>query len=417
MSRGRNAVVLGAGLQGVLAALMLARRGYEVKLVERRLRIMDGASLNYEGRIHLGLIYALDRDFATGARMATDAMNFASVIERLVGRTLDWQALCSTPTSYLVHAQSHLSADEMMAHFQKIEGAIHKAMREEGLSYLGQPILSVARRVDIPEGLCRKTITACFETAELCLDQVAMRDILDGAITRMPNIEVFLGHSVEHIKQVRKGTWAVTCLDGKGRADSLEAPLVVNCLWEERAIFDRQAGLKDDATESMRLKFSLRVRTNAVIDRLGSFLIVHGAFGSIVTLPGTSDAFLSWYPASLHGLLPVQKLPASWAAICAGRIDPALARKVWQENLKGFGQIIPELGAPELTLIKGGVILAKGLRDIDRVDSAFHRRDDPPIRIQDGYVSVSTGKYTSAPRNTKILEGLLFGYPPKLSVS
>jgi hypothetical protein len=377
---------------------------------------MDGASLNYEGRIHLGLIYALDRDFATGARMAADAMSFASIIERLIGRKLDWRAMCSTPSRYLVHAQSHLSADEIMAHFQRIEGAVHLAMREEGLSYLGQRIQSVARRVEIPEGLCRKSIKACFETAELCLDQEAMRDTLAAAITEMPKIEVSLGLSVAHIEQVKAGNWAVTCLDGTGHAETLAASLVVNCLWEERAIFDRKAGLDDDRTESMRLKFSLKVRTNAVIDSLGSFLIVHGAFGSMVTIPGTSDAFLSWYTASLHGLLPVQKLPESWEVICAGRIDPDLAQMVWQQNLKGFSQIIPELGTPELTLIKAGVILAKGLRDIDRMDSAFHRRDDPPIRMHDRYISVSTGKYTSAPRNTAILERLLFGDAQRPSV-
>lgn len=404
-----KAIVLGAGLQGVLVALMLARRGYDVTLIDRRSQIMDGASLNYEGRVHLGLIYAMDRDFATGARMVADALHFAPVVERLIGRSLDWSGLCSTPSRYLVHAQSHLAVDKIFEHFQRVETALRDGLRDERLSYLGQRRQLGARRVDVPQEVCRTAITACFETGELCVDQLALREILRAAIAKLPNITLSLEQNVGRVEQSASGTWDVTCLEGTGQEERFSAPLVLNCLWEERALFDRQIGLQDKGAESMRLKFSLLVRKNEVIDRLGSFIIVHGAFGSIVTHPAKEDAFLSWYPGSLHGLMPVQKLPETWADICRGKIDPDVMLTVWQNNLEGFRTIIPDLGAPEPTVIKAGVILANGLLDIDRTDSAFHRRDEAPVRIRDGYVSVSTGKYTSAPRNTAILEDLLFG--------
>lgn len=112
--------------------------------------------------------------------------------------------------------------------------------------------------------------------------------------------------------------------------------MVVNCLWEDRARLDRQVGIDDFPSESQRLKYSLLVRRNPVIDRLGSFLIVHGAFGSVVTHPGRDYAFLSWYPASLKGMAPSQAIPREWREVCDGNIQSKTMERIWRDNLEGF---------------------------------------------------------------------------------
>lgn len=404
-----SAAVLGAGVQGVLAALMLAQRGHDVTLIDQRREMMVGASLNYEGRVHLGLIYAMDRSFSTSARMAADALHFAPVVERLLRRRLDWATLSSTASRYLVHRQSHLSVEQLEDHFGQVEQAVLDGLRDDRLSYLGQRLTHVARRAKIPADVSPTEIVACFDTVETCVDQPALRKILTDAVAAMPRITLGLGLRVRGVSERAGGDWEIACEDRAGARYDLKASLVVNCLWEERARLDRQAGIDDFHAESLRLKYSLLVRRNKVIDRLGSFLIAHGAFGSIVTHPGQDYAFLSWYPASLKGIVPSQILPDEWRAACAGTIPSETMEQVWRENLAGFAQIIPGLGNPEPLLIKAGIILAEGLRDIDRPDSGFHRRDEWPIRQSGSFFSVATGKYTSAPRNAELLERAIFG--------
>jgi len=404
-----SAVVLGGGVQGVLAALMLAQRGYDVTLIDQRGEMMAAASVNYEGRVHLGLIYAMDRSFSTSARMATDALHFTPIVERLLGRKLDWTVLSSTASRYLVHRKSHLSVDQLENHFGQVEQAVLEGLRDDRLSYLGQRLTHVARRAEIPVDASPTEIVACFDTVETCVDQPAMRKILIDAVGATPRITLSLGLRVRGVSERAGGDWEIACEDKAGARHDLKASLVVNCLWEDRARLDRQAGIDDFASESVRLKYSMLVRRNKVIDRLGTFLIVHGAFGSIVTHPGRDYAFLSWYSASLKGIAPSQSFPDEWRAACAGNISPQTMEQVWWDNLEGFSQIIPDLGRPEPLLIKAGLILAEGLRDIDRPDSGFHRRDETPIRRSGTFFSIATGKYTSAPRNAELLERLVFG--------
>ena len=56
----RSAItVLGAGLTGVATALELAKRGAQVTLLDQDPFAVNRASLRNEGKIHLGLIYAI----------------------------------------------------------------------------------------------------------------------------------------------------------------------------------------------------------------------------------------------------------------------------------------------------------------------------------------------------------------------
>lgn len=406
---GATAIVLGAGLQGVLIALMLARRGVRVTLVDRRKAMMEGASLNHEGRIHLGLVYAMDRSLKTGLRMVEDALHFAPEIDRFCGRPLDWRALRSTATRYLVHRASHLSVSDLADHYDRIGKAVAQRLEDPRLSYLGQRPDRIFRPADVPCEADRDTIVGAFETVEACLDQPALHRSLAAAIAEAEGISLRLRHNVAEIDRTGPDRWAVICRAGTGEEVRLKGDMVVNCLWEERGLFDRHVGIDAGRAESLRLKYGVLVRSSALLERLGSVLVTHGAFGSIVTHPGSGTAFLSWYPACIKGMMPLGPMPDTWTAACETAAEGHAARAIWQDNIDGFLSVFPGFGRPEPVLVKAGVILAEGLRDIDRTDSRFHRRDDRPIRRAGSYVSVSTGKYTSAPRNAALLEADLFG--------
>ena len=98
----KRAVVLGAGIQGACAALALAQENYRVTLVDRAPRALDRASLRNEGKIHLGFVYANDPSMRTSFLMLETALEFAGLVERFVGREIDWCKIKSSPFVYYV---------------------------------------------------------------------------------------------------------------------------------------------------------------------------------------------------------------------------------------------------------------------------------------------------------------------------
>ena len=61
----KRIAVIGAGIFGSEIALKLRRHGYEVKLFEKSLNILSGATENSQNRRHLGLHYPRDLQTAT----------------------------------------------------------------------------------------------------------------------------------------------------------------------------------------------------------------------------------------------------------------------------------------------------------------------------------------------------------------
>ena len=78
-----------------------------------------------------------------------------------------------------------------------------------------------------------------------------------------------------------------------------------------------------------------------------------------------------------------------------------------RKNEEKFRQIFPELDRFHEPRFKGGIIVARGATDIDDPKSQLHERVEEPVFCDDGYFSLSTSKFTCAPRNTLVLERIL----------
>ncbi len=100
-------------------------------------------------------------------------------------------------------------------------------------------------------------------------------------------------------------------------------------------------------------------------------------------------------------------IPEAWEQACEGYTSDSVIEDLRIDNFEGFRNIIPQLYPFEVLEVRAGLILAPGNKDITERDSSFHSRSEFPIRQSAGYYSVSTSKYTSAPRNTMILEQML----------
>src|SRR4029079_8820467 len=105
-----TALVLGAGIQGVCAALALSSRGYRVTLVDQGDGCMLRPSLRNEAKIHLGFVYANDASFRTSELMLEAALAFGPLLEEWLG-PVDWNSLRSKSVTHATVNGSLLTFD------------------------------------------------------------------------------------------------------------------------------------------------------------------------------------------------------------------------------------------------------------------------------------------------------------------
>ncbi|MEL7252764.1 MAG: FAD-dependent oxidoreductase [Pseudomonadota bacterium] len=393
-----DALVLGAGIQGVCVALMLRQSGKRVALIDMASDVMTRASLTYEGKVHMGFIWGMDRTFATAQRMMQDALHFASHIDDLTGRAIDWPALTSTRNLYLVHRESLMSPDQVEGHFEKVQACYDTLKAHPGAHYLGRRPKQLFASVKRPDYLNPTEIQAAFQTEEASVDQVRLRDILRASLMEDPGITRMLNHRVERIALEDRAS-IVTLSDAQGNRQQIGAPLVINCLWENRRKFDVSVGITDIPDYTTRFKYGIVLEANDYIKSLDSITIIQGPFGNFVVDPAREGAYASWYPACIKGSTTSDAIPLEWDQACGQDAPPCIAAAIGRDNLDAFRKILPDLPDVAILRAKAGLIPAEGTSDIDTKDSRFHTRAEDTFLSKGCYTSVNTGKYTSAPRN------------------
>ena len=178
-------------------------------------------------------------------------------------------------------------------------------------------------------------------------------------------------------------------------------------MWEDRLFLDQDMLPDQKRCQNLRLKFGIVTKSASIPKEIPSFTIVQGPFGDHVYYPASKESYFCWYPVSMKGMLITTKIPEKWDEACEGLISHEFRNELIRDNLKQFQKILPDLTTFEVKTVKGGIIVAEGNKDIDQIDSKLHLRNDRPIAYKDGYFSISTSKYTSAMRNTFLLEKIL----------
>jgi hypothetical protein len=123
-----------------------------------------------------------------------------------------------------------------------------------------------------------------------------------------------------------------------------------------------------------------------------------GAFGDSVYFPQRDSLYCSWYPVGMCYTFSEEELNFF---LPAHVISHRLIRETWA----GYATIDPAYEAlltpksPLKARLIGDFIVANGQSDIvDPVSKLHERWVHGPRALNDGYWSVDTGKYTSAPR-------------------
>lgn len=413
-TKGR-AAVLGGGIQGTLASLALAEAGFQVVLFEKRTALMTRASLQNEGKIHLGFIFANEPERETARLMVESATVFGPLLERWLP-PFEWAELISRPFDYVVMPDSMASVEFLADHYAFTEEEFERCLRDPRRHYCGARPERIVRR--LPTGY-RGALApdfepvAMFRTAEIALEPVRVREHVLAAVACQGRVTTRLGCTIESVTKVG-ADFEVSYSDPSQGAATERYEVVVNCLWEDRLRIDHQVGLPIPANYSHRLKYIFTghcERPEHADDR--SLTLVLGPYGDYVRY-ASGNAYFSWYPVCLQGWTNEPTPPSSWQDHGDGLVDREFIEHIRQASVERFGAILPTIKGSGAMTPAAGIICAHGSKDIDHLDSELHGRARSGVTRVDGYLSVDTGKLTCAPLFASDVVRELVGEGPRL---
>ena len=402
-SRDERIWVLGAGLQGCAIALELAHRGRPVVLLDQDPLPMNRASLRNEGKIHLGLIYAADTSGETARVQLRGALAFLPLLARWLGTAAAASLPLSTPFAYLVARDSVLPPEALARHYERLAALCrHWLAGHPEAHYLGQRPDRLAWPAVVGEhdSLVLTEGESLFGTAERAVDTDALAAAVRTAVTAHPLIDWRPSRRVTRLAREAVGVRVQGQVrDAEGRVlDDFEATVgqVVNATWEQRLGLDAGMGLQPAPGWLHRLKYRVIVRLPLGWACRSSVTMVLGRYGDVVMRPN-GTAFVSWYPEGLRGWSEALVPPLDWDAACRGVVPPVQADALARAILGAVERWYPGLAQAEVLTVDAGAIFAYGREDVDRPGSGLHGRAHNGLYGDATYLSVDSGKLTTAP--------------------
>lgn len=389
-----SALVLGAGIQGLCTALALDRAGWEVVLLDRAPEPMLRTSLRGEGKLHLGYVYGNEPDRTTARLMVDGALSFSEHLDQWLPEKVPWAALRSDPFVYAVLAATMVSPETLAGHYRWVDEAVARGIAA-GMTYAGARTFSVTARLACPgdHGYSGDVIAA-YQTSEIAVDPRWLRSAFIGAL-RSRAIPFLAGCVIRSVARTPHG-FAVTATRETGESFTRRADAVINCLWDGRLAIDATMDIPPPRPCFYRLKYAVRGRMKPATARPTTTTFALGPFGDVVCWADGS-VYLSWYPVCLAGVSGGLEPPCSWRPALDHPETTAAEHDLARRSLAALAERIPALTGLQVDSVKAGVVVAWGENDIDQPQSELHQRHAIGVHDHDGYLSIDTGKFTTAP--------------------
>jgi hypothetical protein len=381
-------------MQGICTALALGHDGWTVDLIDRSPAPMLATSVRGEGKLHLGYVYANDQGRSTASLMVDGALRFSDLLDRWLPEPLDWTGLRSEPFLYGVLPGSMLEVDALAEHYASVDEQV-AARLADGCRYAGATAWSPVRTLRSPaeHGLSGEVLAA-FATSEVAVDPRLLRTHL---VTGLAAAEVtFHGATTVNAVEDAAHGFTVSCTSEADEEVTHRADVVINCSWDGRLAIDATMGIAPPRPWIYRLKYAVHGTAAAAAPPPPSVTLVLGPFGDVVRY-ADDRVYASWYPACLAGSSGDVVPPASWAPALSRTEAPAVLDELATSTVDALSEHVPALRGMCVDAVAAGVIVAWGETDIDEVDSELHRRHDIGVHDHGGYLSVDTGKLTTAP--------------------
>ncbi|HYD87793.1 MAG TPA: FAD-dependent oxidoreductase [Vitreimonas sp.] len=380
----KRIAILGAGIMGSCLALFLARRGCVVTVFDEAAAPLMGASRWNEGKIHLGYLYAADPSLETARRVLPGGLAFAPLMRELIDGELEH--ITADDDLYLVHRNSVASPDAIRAYFENVSTLVREAPGAG--AYLADASRASVRALSAGEFAAiadPREIVAAYAAPERSIATAPLADKLAGALATEPRIRLRLKTRIEPSDLVEDADgWRV-------RGERFD--YVVNALWHGRIAIDAALGIAPPPGWSHRYRVSAFIRTARPV-KTPSAVVAIGPFGDVKNY-NDRDFYVSWYPAGLIAESETLAAPAP------PRFETADKKRIAAQIENGLGVTYPAARAifanAESIAVEGGYVFAQGKGSLADPSATLHQRSQFGVRRRGRYISIDTGKYSTAP--------------------
>jgi len=384
--------ILGAGIMGSSLALYLARKGVDLTLFDKASEPFSAASRWNEGKIHLGYLYSADASLRTAHHVVSGGLMFRPLVEDLIGCGIG-PVISEQDDIYLCHRDSVVQPDAMAAYMQQVTELLRT--HPDAKHYLADVRDACMHRLSDRElaAICDPvSIVAGFRVPERSVETTWLADRFVEALAAETRIELQMNTRVRGVEAEDGGSEAGWRID----TDAGAFPgydYVINALWEGRLEIDLTVGLQPSGVWSNRYRQSLFLRTTKAMSS-PCVVIATGPFGDIKNYNGR-DFYLSWYPDGLRAnsssIVPPEREqlempdPDSLVSAVFGHLQDHLP---WVADLRENAEAV---------CVEGGWVFAAGQGLLSAAASSLHRRSDYGVVRKGTYLSIDTGKYSTAP--------------------
>jgi glycine/D-amino acid oxidase-like deaminating enzyme len=395
--------ILGAGIMGCSVALFLARRGADVTLFDAADQPFAAASRWNEGKIHLGYLYSSDASLRTADHVIPGGLQFRPLVQELLDCSLA-PVITAEDDIYLCHRQSVVSPEAMGTYMQQVTQRVRT--HPNASAYLADLSNCQTQQLTAAElGALTDSpdIVAGFRVPERSVQTTWIADRFVAAIAAEKRIKPCMNIQITAARSLtdcKEGLWQVETAGGT------LAPydFVVNALWQGRLAIDQTAGLAPSGVWSNRYRQSVFLRTSEPVEAPCA-VIATGPFGDVKNYNGR-DFYLSWYP---DGLRVDSSAVSPPELSCINWPNPQQLSESIFGQLQSLLPWVAQIRAKaEKIAVEGGWVFAAGRGLLSDPDSTLHRRSEYGVTRLGGYLSVDTGKYSTAPWLARSLADSLF---------
>lgn len=170
-------VVIGGGIFGTLSALEIAKKGYSVIMLEKSARLVTGASLVNQCRVHMGYHYPRDEETARDSRHAKN------IFEKIFSKAI----VKDVQNHYLVSKEGSLTSSRDFKAFCKKLDLPYKELWPEGAE------------------VSKDKIALSLRVPEKIFDANVIRNILEQKITETHGVTLLTGANVVGVEKIVNG--------------------------------------------------------------------------------------------------------------------------------------------------------------------------------------------------------------------
>ncbi|MDQ2993325.1 MAG: FAD-dependent oxidoreductase [Pseudomonadota bacterium] len=450
----KHVAVMGAGMGGVMTALILADAGWQVTLLESADSILSKSSAQTPGRIGLGFHYADPRTAEMLLRTSIDFIrqfpNFLIAQDRSQGDPL-------RHGRYYITNDSVFSVEQIMSTYERLKVTYTTMVKEDPQNAVfGHPDLfyRILYEEEYSKVVNSKRVVKGIETCEHLLDWSKFRTFLCQKIETHPNIRLITKAFITKLARTEQAkfvlTYSADAINTARPFNDVITPYVVNCTWQNSESLDVQLGLKlpEDIDRTNRVKAIATVKLPESLSNMHHAFFLVGEH-CMVSNMGGGEAKMTFAPVTNVISCAGLKIPPAWGRLVDHHyfhsdidelmpgIGEYLAKKPssrsslsnelkqyistipranWDmqlllklyfgEQIKmGVAQdYIPEMQNAEVLAVNFGVVKTQGDVDQKNKNSRVHIRDYYGVEeLQCGYLTNDAMKFVYSLENARIV--------------